>query len=141
MQKELKPIRTEKEYSEALEELKELFMEPKGSKAYDRAEILEILVENYENKVHPIEEPDPIEAIKYLMEEEGMNQNELGQIIGDKAKASLILNRKRKLSISMIRSLHSRLKIPLDVLIKDYPLAIYVTYSLATILVAFFLSG
>jgi len=96
---------------------------PKGTKAYDRAEILEILIEDYEAKNYSIEEPDPIDAIKYLMEESGMNQTELGSIIGDKAKASLILNRKRRLSLKMIRSIHQSLKIPLDILVKDYPLS------------------
>ncbi|MFT7614765.1 MAG: HTH-type transcriptional regulator/antitoxin HigA [Parvicellaceae bacterium] len=68
------------------------------------------------------------------MEEQSMNQTELGEIIGDKAKASLVLNRKRALSITMIRSLNKKLKIPLEILMKDYPLAFFI----ATILVAFF---
>lgn len=123
MNKELKPIRGDKEYKEALSELKNLFFAKKGTSEYDRAEILEILIEDYEEKHFPIEEPDPIEAIKYLMDEYDLNQTELGKILGDKSKASLILNRKRKLSLSMIRNLHERLKIPLDVLVKDYPLA------------------
>ncbi|MEQ8361711.1 MAG: transcriptional regulator [Cyclobacteriaceae bacterium] len=123
MNGDIKPIRSEAEYRKALDELKVLFMAPKGTEAYDRAEILEILIEDYEEKHYPIEDPDPIEAIKYSMEESGMNQKDLGRILGDKAKASLILNRKRKLSLSMIRNLHASLKIPLDVLIKDYPLA------------------
>ena len=98
MFEDLKPIRSEIEYRKAMDELRELFMKPKGTKEYDRAEILEILIEDYEEKNHPVEDPDPIEAIKYLMDEAGMNQTELGRIIGDKAKASLILNRKRKLN-------------------------------------------
>ena len=141
MKKELKPIRSEAEHRLALDELKELFLAPKGSKEYDQAEILEILIEDYEGKNFIIEDPDPIEAIKYSMQEYGLNQTELGRIIGDKAKASLVINRKRNLSLTMIRNLNSRLKIPLDVLIKDYPLAMYFIYSLATILVAFFLVG
>ena len=121
--RDIKPIRSEAEYRNALDELRLLFMVPKGTDEYDRAEILEILIEDYEEKHYPIEDPDPIEAIKYSMEESGMNQTDLGRILGDKSKASLILGRKRKLSLSMIRNLHSSLKIPLDVLIKDYPLA------------------
>ena len=119
---DIKPIRSEAEYRNALDELKVLFMAPKGTEAYDRAEILKILIEDYEEKYYPIEDPDPIEAIKYSMEESGMNQADLGRILGDKSKASLILSRKRKLSLTMIRNLHLSLKIPLDVLIKDYPL-------------------
>ncbi len=123
MQKEIKPIRSENEYRSALKDLQMLFTASKDSDDYDKAEVLEILIEDYENKHYPIEDPDPIEAIKYSMEEAGMNQSELGNIIGDRSKASLILNRKRKLSLQMIRNLHDRLKIPLDILVKDYPLA------------------
>ncbi|XOV92187.1 MAG: type II toxin-antitoxin system HigA family antitoxin [Bacteroidota bacterium] len=137
--REVKPIRSEAEYRLALNELEKLFEAPKGTDEFDRAEVLEILIEDYENKHYPIEDPDPIEAIKYSMNESGMNQSELGKIIGDKAKASLVLNRKRKLSLSMIRNLHNILKIPLDVLVKDYPLTLYILTCLATILVAFFL--
>lgn len=123
MHKEIKPIRNENEYRSALKDLQVLFMAPKDSIEYDKAEVLEILIEDYENKQFPIEDPDPIEAIKYSMEEAGINQTDLGAIIGDRSKASLILNRKRKLSLQMIRNLHDQLKIPLDILIKDYPLA------------------
>lgn len=122
MNSQIKPIRIEKEYRLALDELRDLFAASKGSNEYDRAEVLEILIEDYEDKHYLIGDPDPIEAIKYSMEENGMNQTELGRIIGDKAKASLILNRKRKLNITMIRNLHEQLKIPLNVLIKEYPL-------------------
>lgn len=69
MNGDIKPIRSESEYRKALDELKVHFMAPKGTEAYDRAEILEILIEDYEEKHYPIEDPDPIEAIKYSMEE------------------------------------------------------------------------
>lgn len=111
------------EYKNALKELSEIFDAPRGTEAYDKAEVLEILIESYENEYYPIEAPDPIEAIKYLMEEEGLNQSDLGEIIGDKSKASLILNRRRKLSLSMIRKLQARFQLPAEVLIQDYPLA------------------
>jgi HTH-type transcriptional regulator/antitoxin HigA len=135
--KQIKPIRSHDEHRKALDELYPLLDAPDGSDEYDRAELLSILIENYEEKHFPIEDPDPIEAIKYLMEENEMNQSELGEIIGGKSKASLILNRKRALSISMIRSLNKRLKIPLEILMKEYPLMIYIPY-IATVLVAFF---
>ncbi|WP_339788799.1 transcriptional regulator [uncultured Imperialibacter sp.] len=122
LQTQVRPIRSDAEYHLALEELRGIFDQPKGSPAFDRAEVLEILIEDYEDKHFHIEVPDPIEAIKYSMEEIGMNQTELGQIIGDKAKASLVLNRKRKLSVSMIRRLHEHMKIPLEILIKEYRL-------------------
>lgn len=123
MELKIKPIRSEKEYRLALDELYAIFDADEGTEEFDRAVILGMLIEDYESKNYPIEDPDPIEAIKYLMEEEGINQSELGKIIGDKSKASLILNRKRKLSLQMIRNLNAKLKIPLDILIKDYPLA------------------
>lgn len=119
----IRPIRTEKEYKSALQELSEIFNAAKGTEAFDKAEVLEILIENYENIHYPIENLDPIEAIKYLMSEEGLSQSDLGEIIGDKSKASLILNRKRKLSLSMIRKLQKHFKLPADILIQDYSLA------------------
>ena len=122
MKREVKPIRNKADYKSALVELQDIFDAPKGSSGFDRAEILEILIEDYESKHYEIEEPDPIEAIKYSMEENGMNQSDLGTIIGDRSKASLILNRKRKLSLSMIRSLNEKLNIPLSTLVKEYQL-------------------
>lgn len=118
----VKPIRSEEEYQEALVALREVFSAAKGTPEYDLAEVLEILIEAYESRHYPIEDADPIETIKYLMEENDMNQTEIGKILGDKSKASLILNRKRKLSLTMIRSLHQKMKIPLEILVKDYAL-------------------
>ena len=118
----IKPIRSEVELNAALGELRGLFSFAPGTPEYDRAEVLEILIEDYEDKVYPIEDPDPIEVIKYVMAENGLNQSELGKIIGDRAKASLIINRKRALSLSMIRRLNTELKIPVNLLIKEYTL-------------------
>ncbi len=118
----VKPIRNESEYRESLAELRNLVEAKRGTENFDRAEVLEILIEDYESKYYQIEDPDPIEAIKYVMEENGINQSELGKILGDKSKASLILNRRRGLSVTMIRNLSARLKIPVDILIKEYPL-------------------
>lgn len=119
----IKPIRTEVDYRNALDSLRDIFNAPKGTPEFDQAIVLGLLIEEYEKKHYPIESPDPIDAIKYLMEEEGLNQTDLGEIIGDKSKASLILNRKRKLSLSMIRKLQHRFNLPAEVLIQDYPLA------------------
>lgn len=121
---QIKPIRNRKEHKAALNELYQILDAPKGSEDFDRAELLSILIEKYEEEHFPVEAPDPIEAIKYLMKEHGMNQTQLGEIVGGKSKASLILNKKRALSISMIRNLNKKLKIPLQVLIKEYPIAI-----------------
>ena len=79
-----------------------------------------MLVDNYENENFPVGFPDPIEAIKFRMEQLDYSQNDLAKIIGQKGRASEILNRKRKLSLEMIRKLHESLQIPTDVLIQPY---------------------
>jgi len=117
---EIKPIKTDKDYNQALERLEVIFDAKKGSPEGDELEVLGILVDQYENEHFPIGLPDPIEAIKFRMEQMGYNQNDLANIVGLKSRASEILNRKRKLSLEMIRQLHDRLNIPTDVLIQTY---------------------
>lgn len=117
---EIKPIKTEKDYNQALERLEEIFDAKAGSAEGDELEVLGILIDQYENENFPIGLPDPIEAIKFRMEQLGYNQNDLANIVGLKSRASEILNRKRKLSLEMIRQLHERLHIPTDVLIQAY---------------------
>jgi HTH-type transcriptional regulator/antitoxin HigA len=117
---EIKPIRTDKDYNKALKRLEHIFDSKKGSKDGDELEVLGILIDQYENEHFPIDLPDPIEAIKFRMEQMGFNQSDLAKIIGLKSRASEILNRKRKLSLEMIRQLHDSLKIPTDVLIQTY---------------------
>lgn len=117
---EIKPIKNEKDYNQALERLETIFDAMPGTPESDELEVLGILIDQYENEHFPIELPDPIEAIKFRMEQMGYNQNDLAKIIGLKSRASEILNRKRKLSLEMIRQLHERLNIPTDVLIQIY---------------------
>lgn len=117
---EIKPIKTEKDYNQALERLEIIFNAKKGSPEGDELEVLGILVDQYENDRFPIGLPDPIEAIKFRMEQMGYNQTDLANIVGLKSRASEILNKKRKLSLEMIRQLHDRLNIPTDVLIQIY---------------------
>ncbi|MEN9337651.1 MAG: hypothetical protein RLZZ500_2638 [Bacteroidota bacterium] len=117
---EIKPIRNENDYNQALERLETIFDAMPGTPESDELEVLGILIDQYENEHFPIELPDPIEAIKFRMEQMGYNQNDLAKIIGLKSRASEILNRKRKLSLEMIRQLHERLNIPTDVLIQIY---------------------
>ena len=117
---EIKPIKTEKDYNQALERLETIFDAKLGSAEGDELEVLGILIDQYENEHFPIGLPDPIEAIKFRMEQMGYNQNDLAKIIGFKSRASEILNRKRKLSLEMIRQLHNGLNIPTDVLIQTY---------------------
>jgi HTH-type transcriptional regulator/antitoxin HigA len=116
----IKPIKTEKDYFTALERLEVIFDAKLNTSDGDELEILSILIEQYENEHFPINLPDPIEAIKFRLEQMGYNQNDLAKIIGLKSRASEILNKKRKLSLEMIRLLHSSLNIPTDVLIQSY---------------------
>jgi len=117
---EIKPIKTDNDYNQALKRLDTIFDAKKGSPDGDELEVLGILIDQYENNHFPIGLPDPIEAIKFRMEQMGYNQTDLANIIGLKSRASEILNRKRKLSLEMIRQLHDRLNIPTDVLIQTY---------------------
>ena len=116
----IKPIRTKKDYEQALERLEVIFDAKKGTDKGDELEILGMLIENYENEKFPIDFPDPVEAIKFRMEQLGYNQTDLANVVGLKSRASEILSRKRKLSLEMIRQLHDRLNIPTEVLIQAY---------------------
>ena len=116
----IKPIKTKKDYEEALARLEVIFDSKKGTVEGDELEILGMLVENYENEKFPIGFPDPVEAIKFRMEQLGYNQTDLANVVGLKSRASEILSRKRKLSLAMIRQIHDRLNIPTEVLIQAY---------------------
>lgn len=113
-------IKTKKDYNQALERLEVIFDAKKGTQEGDELELLGILIERYENENFFIDMPDPIEAIKFRMEQMGYTQNDLAEIVGFKSRASEILNKKRKLSLDMIRQLHERLNIPTDILIQTY---------------------
>ena len=114
------PIKNEKDYQNALNRLEVIFEAKKGTEQGDELEILSILIDNYENEHFPIEMPDPIEAIKFRMEQMGMKQKDLAEIFGFKSRVSEILNKKRKLTLEMIRKLNTTLNIPTEVLIQDY---------------------
>jgi HTH-type transcriptional regulator / antitoxin HigA len=115
-----KLIKTEKDYQDALDRLEVIFDATKNSKEGDELEILGILIEKYENEHFPIELPNPIEAVKFRMEQMGYNQTDLAKVIGLKSRASEILSKKRKLTLEMIRQLHEKLKIPTEILIQAY---------------------
>ncbi|RQP09090.1 MAG: helix-turn-helix domain-containing protein [Chryseobacterium sp.] len=117
---QLNPIKTEEDYKRALERLEEIFDADSGTKEGDELEVLGILIENYEDRQVQIDLPDPIEAIKFRMEQLNYTQKDLAEIIGLKSRASEILHRKRKLSLEMIRKLSEALHIPSDVLIQAY---------------------
>src|SRR5690554_2822458 len=116
----LKLIKTEEDYDQALERLEMIFDATLGTEEGDELEVLGILIDKYENEHFPIDLPDPIEAIKFRMEQMDYTQNDLANIIGLKSRASEILNRKRKLSLEMIRKIHENIHIPTDVLVQVY---------------------
>ncbi|MEA1786825.1 transcriptional regulator [Arenibacter sp. GZD96] len=118
----LKPIKTENDYRNALERLELIFDAPIDTKEGDEAEILSLMIENYENEHYPIEAPDPIEAIKIRMEELNLRQKDLVGVIGGKSRVSEILNRKKKLTVEMIRELERTLQISASVLVNNYQL-------------------
>ncbi len=119
---EIKPIKSEEDYQVALARLYELFHALPGTLENDEANILSLLVGDYEDQHYPIEPPDPIEAIRIRMEEMNLRQKDLIDAVGGKNRVSEILNRKRKLTIEMIRNLSGRLNISVEVLVKDYEL-------------------
>lgn len=117
---EIRPIKTETDYQAALEEIEHLFDAAPNTPEGDRLEVLTTLVEAYEDKHYSIPLPDPIEAILYYMESRGLSRRDLESYIGSRARVSEVLNRKRSLTIRMIRNLHTGLGIPADILIQPY---------------------
>jgi HTH-type transcriptional regulator/antitoxin HigA len=116
----IKPIHTEQDYQRALKRLGKIFDAKLGTREGDELEILSILIEKYEERKDPIEPPDPIEAIKFRMDQLGYNQRDLVRVIGLKSRVSEILNRKRKLTLDMIRKINRALHIPAEVLVREY---------------------
>ncbi len=116
---DIKPIRTEADHEAALTEVESLWQAPPGSPESDRLEILATLIEAYEEKAHPIDPPDPVDAILFRMDQLGMTRRDLEVYIGRRGRVSEILNRARSLTLPMIRRLHEGLGIPADVLIRE----------------------
>ncbi len=116
---EIRPIKTNADYKAALKDIETLMEAKKGSPGADRLDVLATLVEAYEERRFPIEAPDPIEAIQFRMEQMGLTRKDLEPILGSRARVSEILNRKRPLTLPMIRRLVAELKIPADVLIQE----------------------
>lgn len=118
----IKPIRTESDYKRALVDLENVFDAPKGTPENDLAEILITLIDKYESEHYPIEAPDPIEAIKIRMAEMDLHQKDLMSFIGTKSRGTIsnILNRRRPLTLPVIRALGPKLGLSFDVLVKEY---------------------
>jgi len=118
----IRPIHTEAEYQAALAQIESLWDAPDASEAADQIELLSMLVEVYEKHHYPIEAPDPIDFLNYVMETRGLARKDLEPYIGPRGRVSDILNRVRPLTLDMIRRLSSGLGLPATVLIQDYPL-------------------
>lgn len=116
--KALKPLRTEADYEAAIAEIEALWGAPAGTPRGDRLDILATLVDVYENEHYPMDPPDPIEAIVFRMEQQGLTRKDLEGILGSRTRVAEVLNRRRGLSINMIRRLHDTLGISAEVLIR-----------------------
>jgi HTH-type transcriptional regulator/antitoxin HigA len=118
MADEVRPIRSKRDHAAALKEAERLWGAKAGTRDGDRLDVLVTLIEAYEEEHYPIDPPDPIEAIKFRMEQQGLTRRDLEEIIGTRTRIAEVLNRKRGLSIAMIRRLNERLGIPAEVLIR-----------------------
>ena len=118
MTTDVKPIRNEADYDAAMADVAALWGAPNGTPEGDRLEVLATLIDAYEAKHHAMDAPDPIEAIIFRMEQQGLTRKDLEDIIGTRTRIAEVLNRKRSLSIAMIRRLHDRLGIAAEVLIR-----------------------
>ena len=116
----IKPIKTQEDYDSTLNQIETLMDAKPNTHQMDELEVLTTLVEAYEEQHYAIDAPDPIAAIKFRMEQEGLKQKDLVSIVGSKSRVSEILNKKRKLTIEMIRNLHKQLHIPVESLFLDY---------------------
>lgn len=117
---DMKLIKTEADYQQALKRLEDIFDAQKGSVEGDELEVLALLIEKYEEEHFPMEDPDPIEAILFRMEQMGYSSKDLEKIIGSRGRVSEILRKKRKLTLRMIRRLNQEWNIPTDILVKSY---------------------
>lgn len=114
---EIKPIKTKKDYKQVMKQIESLWDSPPNTKETEILEIISILADEYENKHFPIEAPDPIEAIKYRMEQLNLSQKDLAKYLGGENRASEVLNKKRPLTLKMIKNLHQYLHIPAESLL------------------------
>lgn len=114
---DIRPIKTEQDYHAALSRIEELWGVKKDTKEGDELDLLVTLVESYEMKHYPIAPPDPIDAIKFRMEQMGMTSADMVKYLGSQSRVSEILNRKRQLTLGMIKSLYKGLKIPAEILL------------------------
>ena len=117
---ELKAIKTKKDYQAALERFENIFQAEAGTKESNEADVLALIIKDYEERHYVIAAPDPIDAIKYRMEQQGLSNKDLADILGFKSRVTDIFRKNRKLNLNMVRKLHEVLHIPLQSLIKEY---------------------
>lgn len=117
---EVEVIKTKTQYEKALQRFEEIFHAKSNTKEGKEAQLLALVIKDYESKHFVINSPDPVEVIKYRMEQMNLTKTELGKILGHGTRVSVILNRERKLTLEMIRNLHTKLNIPLETLIQAY---------------------
>src|SRR5262245_59323142 len=118
---DIKPIRTSKDHKAALAEVERLWEAKPGTPEHDQLDVLATLIEAYEAKHHPIPPPDPVEAIRFRMDQLDLDRKDLEALIGSRARVSEVLSGRRSLSLGMIRRLHRQLGIPAEVLIGGAP--------------------
>jgi HTH-type transcriptional regulator/antitoxin HigA len=117
---DIKPIKTKKDHAQALKRIETLMAAKANTPEGDELDILVTLVEAYEARQYAIEAPDPIVAIQHRMEALGMERKDLEPLLGSKSRVSEVLNRKRKLTMEMVRNLHEGMQLPAEALIQDY---------------------
>jgi len=116
----MKKIKTKKEYNAALERFEQIFHAKTGTPERDEADVMALLIADYENSHFVIDAPGPIAAIKYRMEQQGLTNKDLAAILGFKSRVTDIFKMNRKLNLAMVRKLHDTLHIPLQSLVKEY---------------------
>ncbi|MCU0435060.1 MAG: helix-turn-helix domain-containing protein [Bacteroidia bacterium] len=113
-----KKLKTKKDYHEAQQRFKDVFLAKSGTPESDEADVLALLIKDYEDRNFVIETPDPIDAIKYRMEQQGITRKELAKILGHESRVSDLFSGRRKLTLTMVRNLHHQLFIPLEALVR-----------------------
>lgn len=113
-------IKSKAQYHRSLQRFEEVFFAKSSSQEGKEAQLLALVIKDYEDRHFKIEAPDPVEAIKYRMEQLKLSKKELGEILGYSSRVSEVLNRKRKLTLEMVRNLHEKLNIPLEALVQAY---------------------
>ena len=117
---QLKIIKTKKDYSIALKRFEEIFQAEENTLQSEEADLLALLLKEFEDKQYVINAPNPLDAIKYRMEQQGLTNNDLAKILGFKSRVTDLFNNHRKLNLTMVRKLHQALDIPLQTLIREY---------------------